>query len=107
SILVMSPMDRGAREAGGAIGTLSTIPRLVGIQQNASLDLRVGFFNTFLAMGGPGTMGRWYEAEPRLVGGDFIHPMPAGARIVGSLLYRALLDGYTRFKVRRMSERYQ
>ena len=30
-------------------------------------------------------MGRWYAAEPRLVGADFIHPMPAGAKIVGEL----------------------
>ncbi|MGH9720826.1 MAG: GDSL-type esterase/lipase family protein, partial [Bryobacteraceae bacterium] len=106
SILLMSPMDRGQRETGGAIGTYPTIPRLVTIQQQVALETGCAFFNTFLAMGGPGTMGRWYEAEPRLVGGDFIHPMPAGARIVGNLLYQALFDGYNRFKVRRMQERF-
>jgi hypothetical protein len=56
-------------------------------------------------MGGQGTMGRWYEAEPRLVSADFIHPMPAGAKIVGNLLYQALLDGFNRYKVRRMQEK--
>ncbi|MBI1790592.1 MAG: hypothetical protein HYR60_23930 [Acidobacteria bacterium] len=106
SILLMSPMDRGERQAGGAIGTMATIPRLVAIQQQVAMETGCGFFNTFQAMGGPGTMGRWYEAEPRLVGGDFIHPMPGGARIVGGLLYQALLDGYNRYKVQRMQERF-
>jgi lysophospholipase L1-like esterase len=106
SILLMSPMDRGTRETGGEIGTLPTIPRLVTIQQRVAMDTGCSFFNTFLAMGGPGTMGQWYQAEPRLVGGDFIHPMPAGAKIVGNLLYQALFDGYNQFKVRRMHERF-
>jgi len=106
SILVMSPMDRGRRDAGGEIGTLPTIPRLVTIQQRVAMEMGCGFFNTFLAMGGPGTMGQWYQAEPRLVGGDFIHPMPAGAKIVGNLLYQALFDGYSQFKVRRVHERF-
>jgi lysophospholipase L1-like esterase len=106
SILLMSPMDRGAREAGGEIGTMPTIPRLVTIQQRVAAETHCGFFNTFLAMGGPGTMGQWYQAEPRLVGGDFIHPMPGGAKIVGNLLYQALFDGYNQFKVRRMQERF-
>jgi lysophospholipase L1-like esterase len=106
SILLMSPMDRGARETGGEIGTLPTIPRLVTIQQRVAMETGCGFFNTFLAMGGPGTMGQWYGAEPRLVGGDFIHPMPAGAKIVGNLLYQALFDGYNQFKVRRMQEKF-
>jgi lysophospholipase L1-like esterase len=106
SILLMSPMDRGTREAGGEIGTMPTIPRLVTIQQRVAMETGCGFFNTFLAMGGPGTMGQWYQAEPRLVGGDFIHPMPAGAKIVGNLLYQALFDGYNQFKVRRMHEKF-
>lgn len=106
SILVMSPMDRGTREASGEIGTMATIPRLVTIQQRVAMETGCGFFNTFLAMGGPGTMGQWYQAEPRLVGGDFIHPMPAGAKIVGNLLYQALFDGYNQFKVRRMQEKF-
>ncbi len=106
SILVMSPMDRGRRETGGDIGTMPGIPKLVAIQQQVALENGCGFFNTYLAMGGPGTMGRWYQAEPRLVGGDFIHPMPAGARIVGTLLYQALLDGFNRYKIQHMQQRF-
>ncbi len=105
-ILLMSPMDRGHRDSTGAISTVPALHRLVTIEQRVAAQLGVAFFNTFEAMGGPGTMGRWYEAEPRLVSADFIHPMPQGARIVGTLLYKALSDGYRRAKTRHMTERY-
>ena len=106
SILVMSPMDRGQREPGGEIGTVPVMTRLVALQQRVAADNGCAYFNTFQAMGGPGTMGRWFMAEPRLVSGDFIHPMPAGAKIVGNLLYRAVLDGYNRYKLTRMQQRF-
>lgn len=100
SILVMSPMDRGVRDSGGGIGTMPTIPRLVAVQAQVAAETGCAFFNTFEAMGGPGTMGQWYRAEPRLVSADFIHPLPAGGRIVGTLLYNALMDGFNAYKLR-------
>lgn len=90
SILLMSPMDRGTKNSEGEIATIPTLPHLVEIEQKIALEERVAFFNTFAAMGGEGTMARWYASEPRLVGADYIHPMPAGARIVGELLFSAL-----------------
>ncbi len=104
SILIMSPMDRGAREAGGAIGTVPALPQLVSLQAKLAAENGCAFFNTFQAMGGPGTMGKWYMAEPRLVNADFIHPLPSGARIVGTLLYQALLDGYNAYKLRQFRQ---
>lgn len=104
AVLIMSPMDRGQKGAGGEIVTVPVMARLVSLQEGTAQELGCAFFNTFQAMGGSGTMAKWYHAEPRLVGGDFIHPMPAGARIVGNLLETALLDGYNRFKLRHMQE---
>jgi lysophospholipase L1-like esterase len=104
SILLMSPMDRGERKANGEIDTLPTLPHLVNIEARVAQDTGMAFFDTFEAMGGEGTMGRWYNAEPRLVGADYIHPMPAGAKIVGELLYRALRDGYNEYKLRQLKE---
>lgn len=104
SILLMSPMDRGERKTSGEIGTIEALPRLIEIEQAAAAELGVAFFNTFEAMGGDGTMAKWYNGEPRLVGADFIHPMPAGARIVGELLYNALRDGYNEYKRRQFKE---
>jgi hypothetical protein len=80
------------------------LPRLVKIESTVAGEEGVAFFNTFQAMGGEGTMARWYSAEPRLVGADYIHPMPGGAKIVGELLYSALRDGYNEYKLRQLRE---
>jgi lysophospholipase L1-like esterase len=104
SVLLMSPMDRGERQHNGSIDTIRAMPSLVKIEAGIGQETGVAFFNTFQAMGGPGTMGRWYTSEPRLVGADFIHPMPAGAKIVGELLYGALRDGYIDYKLRQLNK---
>ena len=104
SILLMSPMDRGEKNEAGDIDTIATLPRLVRIEAGVAAETGVAFFNTYEAMGGRGTMARWYAAEPRLVGADFIHPKPAGAKIVGELLYNALRDGYNEYKLRKLAQ---
>jgi len=102
SVLLMSPMDRGEKNAAGEIETVQVLPRLVSIESRVAGETGAAFFNTFEAMGGAGTMARWYTSEPRLVSADFIHPMPAGAKIVGELLYDALRDGYNDYKLRQL-----
>lgn len=102
AILIMSPMDRGVRDEEGNIKTAATIPQVVEIQQRVARDMKVAFFNTFKAMGGPGTMAKWYSSNPRLVGGDYIHPMPAGAKLVGDLLFEGLEEQYRMFKLREL-----
>jgi lysophospholipase L1-like esterase len=97
-ILIMSPMDRGERRSDGTIGTLPTIPKLVEIQRQAATETGCAFFNTFEAMGGEGTMGRWYQMQPRLISADFMHPLPQGARKVGVLLDNALIGGYEQYE---------
>jgi len=104
SLLVMSPMDRGERDSSGKITTPATLPRLVDIQRRVAAETGCAFFNTFQAMGGEGTMGRWYENQPRLVSADFMHPLPAGARKVGVLLYQAFESGFRDFKAREQKQ---
>ena len=93
-------MDRGMRESSGALVTVPMLARIVGIQQQVAGEAGVAFFNTYMAMGGPGTMARWYEGKPRLVAADFLHPMPAGAAEVAILFERALIEGYEYWKAR-------
>jgi lysophospholipase L1-like esterase len=100
SVLIMSPMDRGQRDSNSRIITVPTLPRLVEIQRQTAEEMNCAFFNTFQAMGGEGTMARWYDSQPRLVSADFTHPLPAGARKVGVLLDQALESGYRQFKTR-------
>lgn len=102
SILVMSPMDRGYRAAGDEIQTMPNIPRIVAIQQRVARDTGCGFFNTYEAMGGDGTMARWYAAQPRLVSGDFIHPTPGGGKLIAGIFAREIGFGLNRFKLRQV-----
>jgi lysophospholipase L1-like esterase len=100
SILVMSPMDRGERSGIEQIQTMSTIPRIVAIQKRVAADTHCAFFDTFNAMGGDGTMARWYNGNPRLVAGDLIHPTPQGAGMVAKDFVKDLLEGYNIYKSR-------
>jgi lysophospholipase L1-like esterase len=93
SLLLMGPMDRGTM-TGGDITTPPSLPALIEVQKKVAAETGCAFFNTYEAMGGSGTMGRWYHAEPRLVSADFLHPMPAGAAIVGELFANALMQAY-------------
>ncbi len=96
-ILVMSPMDRGRRSGVDQIETYDTIPRIVAIQRRVAAELNCAFFDTFNAMGGDGTMSRWYTGHPRLVAGDLIHPTPQGASMVAQLFVHDLSLAYDRY----------
>lgn len=93
SLLVMAPMDRGVME-GGAIVTPAVLPQIVAIQRRIAAETGCAFFDTYAAMGGSGTMGRWYHEQPRLVSADFMHPLPQGAAKVGTLFEEALVKAY-------------
>ena len=99
SILVMSPMDRGERSGLDEIRTMSTIPEIVAIQRQVAAETHVAFFDTYDAMGGDGTMARWYAASPRLCTADLLHPTPQGAAIVAGLFVEQLGLGYNRWKM--------
>jgi lysophospholipase L1-like esterase len=103
SILILSPMDRGQRAAGGKIITKPSIPLIVEMQRRVALETGCAFFDTFKAMGGAGTMAKWYAGTGRnhYVGGDLTHPTAEGAEIVGRLIYDALNDGYAKYRARK------
>ncbi|HEX4133401.1 MAG TPA: GDSL-type esterase/lipase family protein [Bryobacteraceae bacterium] len=94
SLLLMGPMDRGTMDSSGQIVTPESLQTLIEVQKKVAAETGCAFFNTFHAMGGAGTMGRWYHAEPRLVSADFMHPLPAGAAQVGALFEGALVQSY-------------
>lgn len=105
SLLIMSPMDRGTRDGSGRVVTLPKLPTLVGIQRRVAAETGCAFFNTFEAMGGEGAMASWYEMRPRLASSDFMHPLPAGAKRIGTLFERALYQGYLNWKTAKANAR--
>jgi lysophospholipase L1-like esterase len=98
SIMLLGPMDRGMRASGGGIITRPMIPKLISYQRRLAAETGCAFFDTFTAMGGEGTVARWHEARPRLMGGDFTHPSAQGAEIVGTLVYGAITKAYEKYK---------
>ncbi|MGZ3475138.1 MAG: GDSL-type esterase/lipase family protein, partial [Polyangiales bacterium] len=93
SCLVVGPMDR----AGAGVGGMETRPiiyKLNESQRKVAFKVGCAFWDTFLAMGGPGAMGRWVKATPKLGGGDLTHPTMSGATLLGDLLYAALNNAY-------------
>lgn len=103
SIMFVSPMDRGKRGPGGEIITRPMIPKLVRYQRRIAAETGCAFFDTFTAMGGEGTVARWREMDPKLMGGDFTHPTAQGSEIVGSLIYDALMRAYDKFRIRQLA----
>ncbi len=99
SILVMSPMDRGHR-SGGDIETMATIPRIVETQRRVARETGCGFFDTFAAMGGAGTMARWYAQKPPLVSADLIHPYPAAGQTIATTVVKEIAASLNRYKMR-------
>ncbi len=97
SIMLMSPMDRGVESMDGEITTPETLPALVEVQRQIAAETGCAFFDTFEAMGGRGTMARWYNQRPRLVSADFMHPLPAGAAEVGALFEQSLVNAYNSY----------
>src|SRR5262249_31565747 len=95
SIMLVAPMDRGARGEGGRILTRPPIPRLVSHQRAIAAETGCAFFDTYTAMGGDGTVARWCDARPKLMGGDYTHPTARGAEIVGNLIYNAIIRATT------------
>jgi lysophospholipase L1-like esterase len=91
--LVMGAMDRAGAGAGG-LESRPIIPKLVEAQRKVALKTGCAFWNTYEAMGGPGSMGRWTKTKPRLASGDLTHPSPAGGQLIGELLFGALMTGY-------------
>jgi len=93
--LLVGPLDRVDKK-GSRFVTRSIIPALNEAQRRLAIDSGCGFFDTFQAMGGAGSMGRWY-----LKGwgsSDFIHPTVVGADKLGTWLYNALLQGYETYQ---------
>ncbi len=91
SVLVLAPLDRAENAPSGGLQTKSIILKLAAAQQRVARDLGLGFWNTFEAMGGEGSMARWQKTSPKLAGSDLTHPTPAGAAVIGDLLMRALM----------------
>jgi hypothetical protein len=91
SCLVIGAMDRAAK-VGDEIVSLRVMPELLANQKRAALDAGCAFFDTGTAMGGARSMPRWVKKG--LGQADLTHPTSVGADIIGTWIYRALMQSY-------------
>jgi len=95
SCLVLSPTDHGERRRGRVV-TAPLVSKVVEVERRVALAEGCAFLDMFAAMGGEGSMGRWFRARPRLGWGDFVHFTERGSRALGLLIYQALAYEYER-----------
>lgn len=90
SCLVMTPIDHGERYRG----RVRTVPRqveIMAVQREVALASGCAFFSIYEAMGGEGSIGRWFDSG--LASGDLAHPTSKGSVELGKLFYQALMKG--------------
>jgi lysophospholipase L1-like esterase len=89
SCLILGAMDRAARK-GDELRSLSIIPLLVEQQRRVAGDVGCAFFDIYRAMGGEGSMPKWFKRD--LGQSDLTHPTAEGAELIGNWIFRALMQ---------------
>jgi lysophospholipase L1-like esterase len=95
SFLVVGPLDQAVKKADGTFDSRRMPVKLSRVQREVALAEGCGFFDTFAAMGGRKSMGKWFRRG--LGGGDLIHPTEHGSRKLGNWIAEALLWGYGQY----------
>jgi hypothetical protein len=98
--LVMSPVDHGVREGQRVISN-PMVAKITAIQREVAFEQGCGFFDSKAAMGGEGAVARWRRASPPLISGDLAHLTDPGQRVLGHMLYTAIVAGYVDYRGRK------
>mgnify|MGYP001139580469 CR=1 FL=1 len=96
SCLVMSPHDHGRKRGLGVIDTDPKLLKLLPIQRSVALEEGCAWFSVFDAMGGEGSMGRYFRA--RQAYGDLRHLRFKGAELIAHHIVDALEAGFNRYR---------
>lgn len=97
SCLVVSTKDMGMRRRN-LIVSRPAVPGVVDAASQAAYESGCAFLNLYEALGGEGTMRRWYESDPRKVAPDLGHLMRLGAIETGDAISDILLKAYGQFE---------
>lgn len=93
--LIMGPVDHGER-VGGRVVSREVVARMTKAQRQVAVDNGCAFFDTYTAMGGEGAVARWKSEG--LMSGDLAHPSARGHKLLGSMIYDAVIAGYVEFR---------
>jgi hypothetical protein len=92
-ILLMSTADRSFRY-GTEYKTAKGMNALLYLQQKIAFESDISFYNTFISIGGEGSMVNWVNSKPALAYKDFMHPNSLGSAIIGRSLFESVLNEY-------------
>jgi hypothetical protein len=92
-ILLMSTADRSFRY-GTEYKTAKGMNALLYLQQKIAFESGISFYNTFMSIGGEGSMVNWVNSKPPLAYKDFMHPNSLGSAIIGRSLFQSVLNEY-------------
>ena len=90
--MVLSPHDHGRRIRGGRIDTAPRMFKLMPIQREVAIEEGCAWFSVFDAMGGNGSMGRYYRKG--MASSDLRHLRLKGAKAIANHLVDALEHGF-------------
>ena len=99
SILFIGPADMATR-IGGEMKTYPVLPEVVDSLREMSLQEGIAFWDMYAAMGGRGSIVKWYRAKPQLAGADFVHFTPKGAQKMADMLYGTIQLYYRYYRLR-------
>jgi lysophospholipase L1-like esterase len=91
SILIFGPPDRAVR-TGGGWQSAARMTALLEAQRRAAIEMGAGFWSSYGAMGGAGSMNIWVARG--LGQRDHVHLTAPGYIKLGRLFYDDLLSGY-------------
>ncbi len=97
AILMIGVSDMSKSQNGEFI----TYPKLKLIrdaQKKAALRAHCAFWDLYNNMGGKNSMVAWVNAERPLAGPDHTHFTPTGAKLVGNMIYKAIIQNYENYK---------
>lgn len=100
SMLVIGVADMAAFVEGKVI-SYSTVVKIRDAQKRAAERAYVAFWDLYEIMGGRGSIISWVNSNPPLAAADFAHFSPAGQKLIGNLLYKALMNEYDHFLLRK------
>ena len=96
TIIVIGLSD-ASKKNGESYESYACVEKILKAQKNAAFKSGCVFWNLYAAMGGKNSMPSWVFAKEPLATTDFIHFNYSGARIVGKMLYSALISDYNEF----------
>jgi lysophospholipase L1-like esterase len=97
AILVIGTSDMSQKTDLG-MESYPNIEKIRNAQKRAAFNAHCAFWDLYSAMGGKNSMPSWVQTNPPMAASDYTHLSPRGARIVGEMLYNALLYEYNEYK---------